>query len=106
MGTERRCPDVSTPGYISVKACDARWAFAAPPFKQSANVKRGWRTGLENETVPSQAVATYQQVAGNITPECTGPEEKTFSVLDLLEIQRRANAPLHEFEVEINRLVC
>lgn len=55
---------------------------------------------------PSQEVATYQQVASNIAPECTGPEKKTFSVLDLLEIQRRANAPLHEFEVEINRLVC
>lgn len=53
-----------------------------------------------------QSSTTYQQVAGNIAPESAGAEQKTFGVLDLFQIQRRANTPFHEFKIEVDRLVC
>jgi hypothetical protein len=39
-------------GWINFKCLAAASALGEPPSKESSNVYNGWRTGLENDTLP------------------------------------------------------
>jgi hypothetical protein len=49
--------------------------------------------------------ATYQQVPRNITPQGPSSQEKTFCLLDLVEVEVWCDSPFHQFQIQIDGLV-
>jgi hypothetical protein len=48
---------------------------------------------------------THHERPGDVAPERARAEEKTARRRDLVEVERGENAPAHELQVEIDRLV-
>lgn len=120
---------LTAPGKILFSLSAAHAALGFPPSRQSSNSNNGWRTGFEKDTRAESTKVmvrtpqpfrhklrkrrvdkvfepeTYHQCAGNVAPKRTSTEQETPCTRDSIEVQGREDAPAHELEVQVHRLV-